>query len=124
MQRPPAFQKRTALLLVLLFAAAWLLRTVHGVVLHHQHAHNRLACTAFHDEHPGKTHLHDMRYAVEDCPVCDFGFAVPELISITALLSSPAPRHDSVTVFFQEAEENSLKDTVFRRGPPCLRNKI
>lgn len=119
-QHPPTFHKRTAQVLVLLFAAAWLLRTVHGFILHPGHTHDRLVCTAFYDGRPGKTHLHDKRYAVEDCPVCDFAFAIPELLSVTALLTPPAVLHDSVATILPASERSTLKDTTFRRGPPVL----
>ncbi len=67
----------SALLLGVLFAASTGLKTGH-LLLHHHHHRETLPCSARHEQ-GNPFHLHDERYSAEDCLVCAFWFATPEM---------------------------------------------
>ena len=83
---------------------------------HREHA----VCTAPFD---GKaTHLHDERYIGDDCRLCAFVLFVPELLSVTAFVASPATLPDTIPpVFYQgPAGSKTACDSTLRRGPPVI----
>lgn len=103
--------------MTLIFAAACSLKTVHGLLLHHSHAARPL-CEAKYD---GKgAHIHDERYAANDCSLCAFVLSVPEMLSISALFAPPAklPDSESPVLYQQPAVKKTACDSTLRRGPP------
>lgn len=100
------------------FAAAWLLRVAHGYAAHAGHGHERPVCSAAHAG-SDKIHLHDERYAANDCPVCAFWFAVPELPSITVLQSHQTILAATAAPEYQSADVRRTPEANFRRGPPA-----
>lgn len=104
-----------AVLLICLFVTTWFTRSVHVLWVHHQA--ERPPCEA-HDEHV--LHLHDERYAVEDCLTCTCLMAVadlPPLWVLTASLHSPKA---SPRIIFVDACPSLWAgyDLTCRRGPP------
>ncbi len=74
-----------ALFVGISFVASWGLRTGH-LLLHCEH-HHALPCSARYDE--SRTyHLHDKRYSADDCWVCAFWFATPDLPIAGPLLTA------------------------------------
>lgn len=49
---------------------------MHVLLLHHHHDLDHPVCEISHD--PGAAHIHDERWAVEDCTLCAFTVSVPE----------------------------------------------
>lgn len=102
--------------LLILFAAAWMLRATHEFFLHHRHHE---VCAAAYN---GNTkHFHDERYAADTCPLCAFWFSIPELVSVTALVTTHADKPaDSSTPIFLTPDVRCVCDTTYLRGPPML----
>lgn len=110
------FQRTTALFLAFLFTATWSLKSVHEFFRHH---HDHPICTA---NYKGGAHLHDERYIGDDCRLCAFVLFVPEVLSVTALVTTPVILPDSVApVFYQSpADSKTACDSTLLRGPPVI----
>ncbi|MBL7827500.1 MAG: hypothetical protein JNJ57_12765 [Saprospiraceae bacterium] len=105
-------------LLALVFVAFWLTKTMHVLVLHHHHDHP--VCTASSNDR-SEHHFHDERYADDECSICAFVFAIPELISVSVALKNdtPSPSQTQPT-YLAPACTDLAHDTTHRRGPPVL----
>ena len=102
-------------LLALVFVASWSVKTAHSLCMHHEH-HDVPVCEA---AHKGNTkHLHDERYAPEDCSVCAFIFAVPEIVCVPVFSPLPAPAENRETAAMPSAYRPVYGDAVRLRGPP------
>lgn len=120
LQQNQSYPRVGAWALMLLFTAFWSLKTVHILALHHHHAAEHPVCEVSHD--PGAAHIHDERWAKEDCSICAFVVSVPEPFSLPAfqLHLSKLPESES-PVFYQEPVfAKKASDSVMRRGPPQL----
>ena len=107
-----------AALLALLFVSAWLSKSAHGFFLHHHHD-ERPVCHAAYEK---GQHLHDERYAGEDCSWCHFLLSVPEVLSITVALRPPAFLPDAAApVFYSPICATSVLGALCLRGPPLYR---
>ena len=120
MQQNRSYQRVGAWALLLLFTAFWSLKTVHVLALHHHHGDDHPVCEVSHD--PNGAHIHDERWANDDCALCAFVVSVPEPFSLPtfSILFSKLPDSESpvfyqAPVFFKKAA-----DAVMRRGPPSL----
>ena len=113
-----SYRQISAGFLALAFVAFWSMKTLHVLASHHSHADHPV-CSASDDR--SAMHLHDERYASDDCSICAFVLAVPEIISITALLiptgSEPVT---SVPCYCPPKCTNLAKDTTCLRGPPAV----
>ncbi len=105
---------------MLLFTAFWSLKTAHVLVWHHHDASEHPVCEASHD--PNSTHIHDGRWANDDCALCAFVVSVSEPFSLTGLPvfftklpESPSPVFYQAPVFAQKGS-----DSAMRRGPPSV----
>lgn len=79
------------------FVASWGLRTGH-LLLHCEH-HHALPCSARYDE-SDTYHLHDERYSADDCWVCAFWFATPDLPAAgPCLVAIDAETYGALPVF-------------------------
>lgn len=98
--------------MVVLFINAWLVSSLHNLFLHHEHP----VCEAAHDG----AHLHDERYAGDNCSLCAFVHYVPEIPALSSFFSLSAKLPDSEAPCFyrQPFCQKSACDPVFRRGPP------
>ena len=103
---------------MLLFTAFWSLKTMHVMLAHHHDASEHPVCEASHDQK--SAHIHDERWATDDCSLCAFVVSVPEPFSSpglpifsTKLPDSASPVFYHAPVFIQKACE-----VVMRRGPP------
>ena len=105
----------SAALLGFLFFASWMLKSGHFLLADHIHE-DKPACDA---EHTGKSkHLHDARYSNEDCAVCSFLLAVPELVSVSSSLHAPKPVANKNIQAPVVPFQSGAKDSVRLRGPP------
>jgi len=102
---------------MLLFSAFWSLKTAH-VILSHHHEEEHPVCEASHD--PNSTHIHDERWAKDDCTICAFVIAASELIPSPPLPNFLAKHPDSASPICYQAPVFAKKacDAAMRRGPP------
>lgn len=90
----------------------------HALLAHHDHA-DRPTCYVATD-HDG-THLHDERYAGEDCSLCAFVLAVPDVFSISVLVRPAASLpHMAPTMLYETRHDKTAFDTTDLRGPPAI----
>ena len=83
---------------------------------HHEHA-DRPSCEVA-TNHQG-THLHDERYAGEDCSLCAFVLAIPDVFSISVLISPAAQLPDTAQqMLYENRHIHTVFDTISLRGPP------
>ncbi|MEI6408977.1 MAG: hypothetical protein WCR52_06325 [Bacteroidota bacterium] len=113
------YRQFSAMLLMLLFTAAWVLQATHDLFLHHKHSHS--VCEAAYDQGSNK-HFHDHRFAPENpCPLCAVWFSAPELPQIPALHLTPKIASSNSTLRAYIAPEVSRTcNCIYRRGPPAL----
>ncbi|MCC6280242.1 MAG: hypothetical protein IT262_06575 [Saprospiraceae bacterium] len=117
MQKNGSYRLWSARLLVFVFVAMWSLKMGHALLAHHEHA-DRPTCEVA-TEHQG-THLHDERYAGEDCSLCAFVLAIPDVFSVSALISPAAQMPDSAQpLLFENPYIQTAFDTTTLRGPPA-----
>jgi hypothetical protein len=104
------------------FSAFWSLKTMHVLLEHHHHDSDHPVCEVSQDSvhDPGVAHIHDERWAVEDCTLCAFTVSAPEPFTLPVLqdiwVKNPeksAPDHYVSPLFSKAAF-----DFNFRRGPP------
>lgn len=96
----------------------WMLKMSHALASHHRHT-DRPVCEAASDR--SDTHLHDERYAGEDCSLCAFVLAVPDYISFSVLLTSASPAPDTAqTMLYESLRGKTAFDTTVLRGPPAI----
>jgi hypothetical protein len=104
-------------LLLFVFLTMWSVKMGHAFFMHHRHA-DRPVCEAAADRY--SAHLHDERYTGEDCTLCAFVLAVPEIFSISVLpdvvLVAPATTRPSL---YRSLYGQSGYDTTVCRGPPA-----
>lgn len=104
-------------LLALVFVASWSLKTLHGLCMHHAH-HGAPVCEAAHEG--GNTqHLHDERYTPDDCSVCAFMFAVPEIVGMPLLPGAPAEARTTLPAAPVEPLLPVYANDIRLRGPPA-----
>lgn len=110
-------KRASAIFLVLVFLAAWSLKSVHEFFRHHS---DHPVCTA--TVKGGGKHLHDERYIGDNCSLCAFVLFVPELLSITTLVAPANRPPDSLPPDFYQApfDAKTAFDTTLRRGPPVI----
>jgi hypothetical protein len=104
--------------LTLIFAATCSLKSVHSLLLHHDHHADHPVCEAAYS-HDG-LHLHDERYNPDDCSLCAFVLSVPEMISIPVFQATIVKLPDSAPASFYHAPvcSKTACDITRRRGPP------
>ena len=113
------YQRLTSGALLCFLVGFWLMKALHPLLEHH-HAHeDHPACTAA-DRDRSEHHLHDERYAVDECSICEFLLSVQEctprpaelvLRSQPEVKSSPA----AVTGLYFSGEQA----VTCLRGPPA-----
>jgi len=103
---------------VLLFTAFWSLKTVHVWVLHHHKQVEHPVCEASHDQN--SAHIHDERWAKEDCTLCAFVVSVQAPFSIPSLpdLMVQIPESETPIGYRSPVFIRKSCDAVMRRGPP------
>lgn len=70
---------------------------------------------------PNVAHIHDERYAKEQCSLCAFVLSTPELLSITSVLSKLGEVPDSSVSFpCTPSCTRTIHDTTCLRGPPVM----
>jgi hypothetical protein len=119
LQQHRSYQRLRAWALLLFFAAMWSLKTAHGWLSHdHSHADHPV-CEVAYDHH--KAHLHDERYANEDCSMCAFVVSVTDAPPVwSAFDFSASPKMATILPFFYEKPLVSAGfDLTQRRGPPA-----
>lgn len=98
----------------------WWLKTAHVLLLHHaEHAeHHHPVCEAAHD--PNQAHIHDERWAKEDCVLCAFVVSVPEPFSqpLLADVHAKLPDHSPAIFYAAPVFSRQVCDAAMRRGPP------
>jgi hypothetical protein len=99
------------------FLASWGLRTGH-LLLHGEH-HHALPCSARYDER-NTYHLHDERYSADDCWVCAFWFATPDLPAAGACLVAVDVESDGALPIFLETPSGALLRLRRSRAPPAV----
>ncbi|HOY07328.1 MAG TPA: hypothetical protein PLO67_18095 [Saprospiraceae bacterium] len=118
MQQKALFRSWSAHLLLLVFLAMWSVKMGHAFFAHHQHA-DRPVCEAAADH--STAHVHDERYAGEDCSLCAFVLAVPDVFSISVLLNAPSSTPDTAVLLPYESRSGQTAfDTTVSRGPPAI----
>ena len=96
----------------------WSLKMGHALLAHHEHA-DRPNCQVSTD-HKG-THLHDERYAGEDCSLCAFVLAIPDVFSISVLVTPTVQAPDTAQLMpYENQPIHSAFDTITLRGPPVI----
>jgi hypothetical protein len=95
------------------------LKTAHVLLLHH-HDEEHPVCEASHDSN--SAHIHDERWANEDCSLCAFVIAASEPFSLPFLPDFQSKLPDSASPAYYQAPAFSKKacDSAMRRGPPRL----
>ena len=85
---------------------------------HHQHEAEHLVCEAAHD--PSTEHIHDDRWAIEDCSICAFVVSVPEPFSLLPFPTFFLKLPDSASPVFYHIPvcDKRVCDAAMRRGPP------
>lgn len=119
MKKQSTYGRFQAGLLALIVFAAWALRTGHALLLHHAH-HDVPVCMAEKEGHR-TVHLHDERYKPDDCSVCAFCFATPELLPAVLALVVTQPAADAVLPHPPDAQTVAFDGPVLLRGPPAFR---
>ncbi|MFN4255645.1 MAG: hypothetical protein ACK4Q5_11625 [Saprospiraceae bacterium] len=116
MKKQATYRHFWGIALAMLFAGTFVLRSAHHLFFH-DHAHHPVCEKTF--ARDGGTHIHNEEYKPDDCSACAFLFAIPEIVSITALVRQPVAVSDSlpcpVAQFFigKDCEGTHL------RGPPA-----
>ncbi len=103
---------------MLLFTAFWSLKTAHVLLMHHHDSTEHPVCEASHDQN--SAHIHDERWANDDCSLCAFVVSASELFSFPALLAFQSKLPESESPVFYHAPVFSKKacDSTMHRGPP------
>lgn len=85
--------------------------------LHHEHVSTPVCDT----RHEGKgIHLHDAGTHADDCSVCAFLFATPELTVQPALVTPIGGFADVAEPAYEKPGVKTACDTTSKRGPPVL----
>ena len=105
-------------MLLLIFLTMWSVKMGHAFFAHHRHT-DRPVCEAALDH--STAHLHDERYAGEDCSLCAFVLAVPDVFSISALPNdAPSVPYTAPLLPYESRTGQSAFDTTVSRGPPAI----
>ena len=104
---------------MLLFTAMWSLKTGHVLLLHHSEAVKHPVCEVAHDQK--SAHIHDERWAKEDCLLCAFVVSAQEPFVLPELpdLLSKLPDSESPAFYFAPVFSKKACDSAMRRGPPA-----
>lgn len=118
LQISSSYKRFSAWILVLLFTAMWSLKSGHIWLMHHADLDKHPVCEASHDQK--SAHIHDERWAKEDCTLCAFVVSVSEPFTLPTLPDIRPILPDSNLPFFQLAPVhlNQVSDSAMRRGPP------
>jgi len=119
LQQTRSYQRLGAWAVLLLFTAFWSSKTVHVLLAHHHdHEAEHLVCDAAHD--PNVAHIHDDRWATEDCSICAFVVSVPEPFSLLSLpkFFPKLPNSASPVFYHTPVCDKQVCDPAMRRGPP------
>lgn len=97
---------------------AWSLKTGHGFLRHHAGEAKHPVCEAGYEHNV--VHIHDERWAKEDCSLCDFVVSVSEVYSLPLLSCRKAalPGLERPLYYVEPFFSKKDKDSVMRRGPP------
>ncbi|MDO8365196.1 MAG: hypothetical protein Q7T20_00260 [Saprospiraceae bacterium] len=113
-----SYQRIGAWALALLFSAFWSLKTVHVLASHHHDVSEHPVCESAHDSN--SAHIHDERWAIDDCSICAFVVSISESFSLTGLpiFLSKLPESESPIFYQAPVFANKACDSAMRRGPP------
>lgn len=104
--------------LLLLFSTFWSLKTGHILLAHHHESEEHPVCEVSHD--PKSAHIHDERWAFEDCSICAFVVSVLEPYALPGLpIFSIKTPISTAPIFYQTplfAKKD--QDAEMLRGPP------
>ncbi|MBC7775143.1 MAG: hypothetical protein H7246_06855 [Phycisphaerae bacterium] len=119
MQQNWSYRRVCAWALMLLFTAFWSLKTVHVLVLHHHNPSEHPVCELAHDQQG--THIHDERWASENCSLCAFVVSASDSFSLPVFpaLLPKLPESESPVFYLAPAFSKKACDSTMRRGPPC-----
>lgn len=117
LQFQQAFTRFKAGFLTLIFLASWAVKVGHMIFQHHAHRSVPVCEAARQGQ---TTHLHDARYQPDDCSICAFLFAIPELIPISALPVLAAAAANCCVPAPPAILLATAADSVSSRGPPVL----
>ncbi|MEQ1747633.1 MAG: hypothetical protein ABMA02_19550, partial [Saprospiraceae bacterium] len=115
---PLIVQRIASFLLCFVFLVSLTLKSGHALLLNHIH-HAVPTCETGHDA--AGAHLHDGRYNPDDCSICAFLFAVPELVSISVVIKKPQPVTGDSPVAPAFPHFDCAHHLVHLRGPPTAR---
>ncbi|MCS7036667.1 MAG: hypothetical protein RMJ33_01705 [Saprospiraceae bacterium] len=107
----------SALFLGVSFLASEGLRTGHRL-FHGDHHHGTLTCLARY-ERSNTYHLHDERYSADDCWVCAFWCATPDLPSVGPSLAAIGAEVTSAIAVFLETYTAAPPQLQRSRAPPA-----
>lgn len=103
--------------MVLAFAASWALKVAHHWCMHHTHREVPVCAAA----HQGTAkHLHDERYNPDDCSICAFIFAVPELVTVSVPLARTPVVLRRLLPAYSLPFISTQPNTARLRGPPVV----
>lgn len=105
-----------ALLLSVSFWVAEGLRIGHWL-LHEKHNHRAFPCSARYDKNRAH-HLHDERYSIDDCWICAFWFAIPDLPVAEPYLVTVSAEAEDISPIFLDAYVAILPPLRRSRAPP------
>ena len=104
-----------AWLLALVVVSSWSVKTIHSLCMHHER-HGAPVCEAAHE---GRSmHLHDERYTPDDCSVCAFIFAIPEIVTVPTLVQPPVAWARPLPVAPATPFHAVYANDIRLRGPP------
>jgi hypothetical protein len=106
-----------ACLLLAGYGAFWITWTTHQYSHGHNHAAERQYCI---DTTAGDFHFHDEDYAVDDCSLCQFLPATPEIATVEITLPATSALFYRGTVGFAGFFDGIALRALYLRGPPVV----
>jgi hypothetical protein len=112
-------RRLSAGLLTVFLLGFWLMKALHPLLEHHHSHEAHPVCTAA-ERDRSEHHLHDERYATDECSICAFVLSIqecapdaPGFVLCTAPATTSAPL-STITCYFSADYEISCP-----RGPPA-----
>ncbi len=107
-------------LLTILLLGFWLMKALHPLLEHHHSHEDHPVCTAA-ERDRSEHHLHDERYAADECSLCAFVLSVQECTPPLSglVLSNTPPDSERVLPTPANCLLSADDHVTCLRGPPC-----
>lgn len=105
--------------LTFLLLGFWLMKALHPLLEHHHSHEDHPVCTAA-ERDRSVHHLHDERYATDECSVCAFVLSTQECApSVSGFVLCHDPSTESTTLNTISCYFSASYETACPRGPPA-----